>query len=122
MSPTKLLVLVLILHPSRISPSDDPETWILIGSSTEEPTDWCVSIPPVQVLDQTLTVAGQNLSQQLLVLPEQVQVVGDGEGLQGQTGEGLHRLHGTQVKTEVVPGLCSPCYNRSILDQNREET
>ena len=72
------------------------------------------SVPPVQVLDPALLVPVQQ-AQQLLVFPVQAQVVGGGEGLQGQTGEGLHLLEDVQLEAEVVPRLHPPCHHLLVL-------
>lgn len=48
-------------------------------------------------MDQALVVAGGQLAQQLLVFPVQTQVIGDGEGLQGEAGERLHQLVAVEV-------------------------
>lgn len=78
-----------------------------------------VWVPPVQVQDQALLVEGHQLAQQLLLFPVQTQVVGDGEGLQGQAGEALHLFIVVQMQTEVVPGFYSSGHNSFILQHDR---
>ena len=72
-------------------------------------------VSPVQVGDQALVVAAQHLAQQLLVFPIQAQVIGDGEGLQREAGDGLHQLEAVQVQTEVIPRLHSSGHDPSVL-------
>lgn len=75
----------------------------------------CLCLSPVQVVDQALAVVGGQLAQQLLVFPVQGQVIRDGEGLQGETGERFHQLVAVQMYAEIVSCLHSPCWDTSVL-------
>lgn len=71
--------------------------------------------PPVQVTDQALLVAAQQLAQQLLVLPVETQVIGDREGLQRQAGEPFHQLAAAEMQAEVVASLGLARHNPRVL-------
>lgn len=70
---------------------------------------------PVEVADEALLVAQAQLAQQSLVLPEQADVVGEGEGLPGQAGEALQPLVGVQPQPEVVPQLGAARHHAAAL-------
>lgn len=74
-----------------------------------------VFAPPVQIRDQALLVAAQQLAQQLLMFHVETQVIGDGERLQGQAGERLHKLIAVKMQAEVVASLRLSRHNRSVL-------
>lgn len=75
-------------------------------------------LSPVEVINEPLLVAGGQLTQQPLVFAEQTQVVGHGEGLPAEAGDGLHTLVAVQLEAEVVPSLRPSCHDAAVLQRN----
>lgn len=75
-------------------------------------------LSPVEVVDEPLLVAGGQLTEQPLVFAEQTQVVGHGEGLPAEAGDGLHALVAVQLEAEVVPRLCPSRHDATVLQRN----
>lgn len=58
---------------------------------------------PVEIRDQPIFVPGTQVVQDLLVLAEQADVVGGGEGRSGKARDGFHHLVLVDVDPEVGP-------------------
>lgn len=75
-------------------------------------------LSPVEVIDEPLLVAGGQLTEQPLVFAEQTQVVGHGERLPAEAGDGLHALVAVQLEAEVVPCLRPSRHDAAVLQRN----
>lgn len=75
-------------------------------------------LSPVEVIDEPLMVAGGQLTEQPLVFAKQTQVVGHGEGLPAEAGDGLHALVAVQMEAEVVPRLRPSRHDVAVLQRN----